>query len=121
MNKESLPIKIVPVATIRENDGLAMSSRNALLTIEEREKAIILPEALNNSKKHFQFHDPKTVKNLIIESFNKQDQVQLEYFEIVDEESLKPINHKSSDNKAVACIAAKIGKVRLIDNMILNP
>lgn len=113
-----LPIHIVAVPTIRESSGLAMSSRNLRLSHSEKIEAVKISETLNFAKKCAENHTPDETKKATIDFFN-QSNLKLEYFEIVDPISLVPLT-ESWVPKAVACIVAYCGEVRLIDNLQLN-
>lgn len=116
----SYNIDIVPVETVRETDGLAMSSRNMLLNKQERADAVDLFKALCMAKEKLKSGaDVNAARHEVLEWFEKSS-ITLEYFEIVDTNSLKNIS-KIHDLLSVSlCIAGYIGKVRLIDNMSLN-
>lgn len=114
-----LPVKIVGCPIIREADGLAMSSRNRRLEPNERQAAVVLSQALQKAKILWPDHDTETVRQAAMEMIAAEALFQLEYFEIADTETLLPIPPGRKTN-AVACVAAFIGKVRLIDNMILG-
>jgi len=110
-------IKIIGLPIIREKDGLAMSSRNNLLTKDERKIAPKIYENLTwikNNKKNF------TVPELVKLSSEKlkRHNIQIDYLGIFDKKSLKKV--KNFEEGALIAVAAKIGKVRLIDNIILN-
>jgi len=116
--KISFPgIKIVGLPIIREKDGLAMSSRNSLLTKDERKIAPNIYEGLlwiKNNRKRF------TIAELIKLSSEKleKNNIQIDYLGIFDKKSLKEA--KNFEEGALIAVAAKLGKVRLIDNIILN-
>lgn len=112
--------EIVAVPIIRESDGLALSSRNTLLSEEAREQAIFLYKALSlvknslkNSMKASELHAK------VEELADKYDLVELEYFEIVDANSLENCDTVEINNNCVAAISAKVGGIRLIDNTFL--
>ena len=110
-------VKIVGLPIIREKDGLAMSSRNNLLTKDERKIAPNIYECLlwiENNRKRF------TISELIKLSSEKlnQNNIQIDYLGIFDKKSLTKV--KNFEEGALIAVAAKIGKVRLIDNIILN-
>ena len=116
--KISFPrIKIIGLPIIREKDGLAMSSRNNLLTKDERKIAPNIYESLlwieNNRKK---FTIPELIK-LSSERLEKNN-IQIDYLGIFDKKNLKKV--QSFEEGALIAVAAKIGKVRLIDNIILD-
>ena len=96
-----------------------MSSRNELLSETERKQASILHESLKSVKIRSGFATINEIKQQLISQFKKNKFVDLEYFEIVDMYSLKPLNRWAESNHIIACIAANVGKVRLIDNIIL--
>jgi len=110
-------IKIVGSPVIREKDGLAMSSRNNLLTEDERKIAPNIYESLlwikNNRKK---FTIPELIK-LSSEKLERHN-IEINYLGIFDKKNLKKV--KNFEEGALIAVAAKIGKVRLIDNIILN-
>ena len=112
-----LPIKIKPCPTIRERDGLALSSRNQYLSKEEREKATALYKALCLIQKNYQ-NGEKEVKNLVESGKELLHEVDLEYLEILSYPSLKDIER--ADSKALCAIAAKLGTTRLMDNIVLD-
>lgn len=115
-----LPVEIVACPTIREKNGLAMSSRNELLTDEERRNATIIFEALIKAK---ELIGKKSVQKLIkwvIETINKNPFLTVEYFEIVDNLKLQPVKNWDEEKIKVGCVAVFCGKIRLIDNIILN-
>lgn len=112
-------IQIVPCSTVRESDGLAMSSRNILLNKDERIAAALLSEILFEAKKKSNNSSADELKNWAIKRISENKLFQLEYFEIVDSTTLQNITNRSDTKKIRACVAVKIGKVRLIDNVEL--
>ncbi len=110
-------IEIVPCTIIREDDGLAMSSRNQLLLKEYREVAPVISQVLFESKALINSKNPKEVINFVTEKINKTNLLEVEYFEIVSGDSLQPVLDWSEDY-IVGCIAVYADKVRLIDNLI---
>ena len=110
-------IKIVGCEIIREENGLAMSSRNALLTENERFDALIIPQTLFKIKNSWKQAFKDAVLEDAIRDFNKSN-LQLEYLEIVDAITLLAISEETNKT-SIACIAAKCGTIRLIDNIIL--
>ena len=117
---ESLPIEIVAVGIYREQDGLAMSSRNIRLSQEQRLAAPEIYQTLLKSKKLFENGDLTKVKSFVKNEFIQNNELELEYFEIADIESLKPASEIKSNTKYRAFIAVFADKVRLIDNIALN-
>jgi pantoate--beta-alanine ligase len=114
-----LPVEIIPCPTIREDDGLAMSSRNQLLSKQERKQAILLYEVLKMVKIQSGFSSINEVKTHVDRLFRKTKDVKLEYFEIVDMYTLEPLKAWAQSKNVIACVAAWVGNVRLIDNIIL--
>jgi len=114
----TVKIKVCPV--VREPDGLAMSSRNAYLSPLERNNALVLSRALQEIQRHYQNGEHESAKliNEARKTFATQPAVQLEYVEVVDAESLDPL--QTADPGALVAIAARVGGTRLIDNILLN-
>lgn len=119
----SMPTKIVIVETVREESGLAMSSRNMRLTNEQRTKAVAIYQSLIQIKTD---HSSKTVAELqqiAISNLTEAGFEKIDYVQIADAATLQPMpdnSYISHSSPAVALIAAFIGGVRLIDNMILT-
>lgn len=109
-------IEIVACDTLRESNGLAMSSRNLRLSQEEREEALIIYHTLNKVNEWSKTNTPEQVKQLAIASF-PEDKMRLEYLEIVDDHTFEPLKQTWSKHSS-CCIAAYCGEVRLIDNML---
>ncbi|MEE2931316.1 MAG: pantoate--beta-alanine ligase [Bacteroidota bacterium] len=113
-----MQIKVVGVPTKRDRDGIAMSSRNSLLNNKQREEALKLYASLQYCK----LNRKDTVEDLkshIISTFEKNPMINLDYIEFVDLETLSPIEEIPITKKSAICIAAYVGDVRLIDNIIL--
>ncbi len=116
LRKQASP-RIVISPTVRESDGLAMSSRNTRLTGEQREKALQIFRSLSSIKLDYQRGDFGALKDKAIRDLEKAG-FQVDYVEIADAGTLEPAH--SPSQKLVALIAATMGDVRLIDNMLLN-
>jgi pantoate--beta-alanine ligase len=113
-----LDVEIIACPIIREADGLAMSSRNTRLSPDQRKIAPLLSRVLFQVKKMKDASlDEK--KEFVKNEFSRQPEIHLEYFEIVNGKTLEPLKKLDPADHPVACIAAKIGDVRLIDNIIL--
>jgi pantoate--beta-alanine ligase len=112
-----LPVRIAVCPTIREADGLAMSSRNARLSPDERQRAAALHRALATARAAIEAgeDDPATVKQLALAELTA---VEPEYFELVDPDTLVPVEHL--EGEVLAVVAAKVGATRLIDNVTLS-
>lgn len=115
----NMPVEIVVSPIVREPDGLAMSSRNAYLDTEDRKSALVLHGSLVAVAESFK-HGERDVQALIKagkQTFAQQTSAQLDYFEIVDPETLDPVSDLSRG--VLVAVAAFVGKVRLIDNIAL--
>lgn len=117
VRKLKLRVEIIACPIIREKDGLAMSSRNMLLSSEQRQNAVLISatlfEAVNKTSEF-------TVNELckwVISRINENDYLNTEYFEIVDSVTLQPVKSWAEPCKKVGCIAVHCGKIRLIDNI----
>jgi len=120
VNLLNLPVEIVPCPIIREPGGLAMSSRNELLSPEERENATLIYKTLREANNQIDKKSVKELINWVTKTINSNPFLNVEYFEIVDDKNLQPVNSWDCDCIKVACIAVHCGKIRLIDNYILN-
>jgi pantoate--beta-alanine ligase len=114
-----LPVEIVACPIVREPDGLAMSSRNAYLDPQQRQQALVLHRALMRVQKLWQAgeRDSTNLAAAGREEIARENLVRLDYFEIVDANSLDPL--KSAQPGALLAVAAFVGQTRLIDNIIL--
>lgn len=113
-----LPVEIVPCAIIREESGLAMSSRNELLTEEQRKNAAVISETLFKAKELKGQKSVQEITDWVTETINKNPFLDVEYFEIVDDEQLQPVKNWDEDSTKVGCVAVFCGKIRLIDNIV---
>ena len=115
-----MTVQIVPCHTVREADGLAMSSRNALLGANERKNAPLIYATLQKAKEEWKDGSVEGWNHLKIsveEAINKSPFLKLEYFEVVNSETLQPLVSWEDAKNIRACIAVKAGAVRLIDNI----
>lgn len=114
------PVQLKCIPTVREEDGLAMSSRNRRLTPALRKKAPKIHEALIVAGELLRNNQPiNEIKGKVRELFSTDNDFQLEYFEIADGESLELLEEAPPQGKVVICIAIYLGKIRLIDNVFL--
>ncbi|MDR1679093.1 MAG: pantoate--beta-alanine ligase [Prevotellaceae bacterium] len=111
-------VEIVACPIVREASGLALSSRNELLTPDERKKAAAIWRILNESSTFVPEKLPVELANWVINAINAEDVLEVEYFEIVDGNTLQAVADWDSSDSIVGCIAVQCGKVRLIDNVI---
>ena len=115
------PITFVIVNTIREADGLALSSRNMRLSESERKKSTIFIQALLLAQKLLiEKKSPSLIKKIIKQKIHSVEGVKLEYFEIAQRETLQPILSITPLDKISIFIAGYVGNVRLIDNIFLD-
>jgi pantoate--beta-alanine ligase len=115
-----LPVEIVVCPIVREADGLAMSSRNAYLDAQQRKQALVLHRSLLRVKQLAETGE-RDVARLIAagrEEFARESSVRLDYFEIVDPDTLDPVANTSAS--ALAAVAAFVGTTRLIDNIFIS-
>jgi len=114
------PILMHMVPTTRESNGLAMSSRNMRLSETEKSEATLLYQALClGQKKLLQGRSVESVKKEVQELFNASERLALEYFEIIKTDNFKATDAIEEKEKIALCVAANIGQVRLIDNLML--
>jgi pantoate--beta-alanine ligase len=114
-------IEIVPVPTVREPDGLAMSSRNAYLSPDHRKKALALSGALRAAGAVFRAgaRDPQELVQAARHWLENTPEIQIEYIEAVDARTLEEVER--IERPVVVAIAARLGTTRLIDNMVFAP
>ena len=115
----SLNVEIVECPIVRDTDGLARSSRNALLSPEERETAPQIYRALKSSIDYAKAHSLKDTHDYVVETINSSPILDVEYFEIVDGNTLLPVADWNDSDYIVGCITVYCGKrpVRLIDHI----
>lgn len=119
VNTLNLPYEIVPCETVRESDGLAMSSRNMRLTIAERGIAPSIFQVLRKVRDKTGKVPVRELKEWAVKKIQEQPVMRVEYFEIADRETLMPLESWDHRIKAVALTAVYLGDVRLIDNIEL--
>ncbi len=112
-----IPIIIIGIPIVREADGLAMSSRNQLLGKNERAEVPKIFKALTEATRLKGINTVDEVRYKTIKEINKSQLLFVEYFEIVDEINLLPIKNWDINTGIFGCIAVKVGKIRLIDNI----
>jgi pantoate--beta-alanine ligase len=120
VEKTKLPVNIIGRPIFREENGLAMSSRNERLTPEEKEKASIIHKILLEAKDLFGTKNAKEVSEWTQNAFNERTDFKLEYFEIADESTLLPAETKIEGKKYRAFVAVYVNEIRLIDTISLN-
>lgn len=112
-----LDIEVVGCPIVREKDGLALSSRNALLSKEERENALLISKTLFESLKLAANYSLKETLSFVKNTIQQNDNLELQYFEIVDANTLLPLEEWEDSSSIIGCITVFCGAVRLIDNI----
>ncbi len=118
---QNLPVEIVPVEIVREEDGLAMSSRNIRLKREQRAHAPFIYQTLQKAREWTEASlSPEEIKKKITDLYKDHPVLKLEYFEIAEEKSLMPTRQFEKEKHYRAFIAVFAGDIRLIDNIRLK-
>ncbi len=115
-----MDVQLKMCETIREANGLAMSSRNLLLSAEEKEAAQKISSVLFEAKNKINQHPFHKIREESIAELNNYPLLKTEYFEIVDADGLQPVEKASSANGLAICAAVRAGSIRLIDNIIIS-
>lgn len=113
----NLPVHIVDCPIQREADGLALSSRNTRLTPEQRQKAPVIARTLKESTTFVPAKSVQEVIDYVVNTINQVPEMEVEYFEIVDGNTMQPIQNWFDTTYPVGCITVYCGEVRLIDNI----
>ncbi|WP_114777611.1 pantoate--beta-alanine ligase [Botryobacter ruber] len=116
----SFDLELVCYPTVREQDGLAMSSRNKRLDPEQRKLAVNLYKVLQLAKAQLHSKSVAEIKEEVARALQQVDQVKLEYFEIANPKTMQPVTDVLALPEVALCIAAYVGPVRLIDNLLVN-
>jgi pantoate--beta-alanine ligase len=118
----NLPVAIRPVATARAADGLALSSRNRYLDGEDRRAATVLSRALNAAIDAVRGgeRDGDRVRQILRQTIESEERAKLDYAEVADAATLRPLAQITPGQRAIALLAAKVGPARLIDNAFLS-
>jgi len=118
--KTGLPVEIVGCPILREDSGLARSSRNERLSSQNRKEAAFIYQTLNDANRLFGTESADYITSWVENQFENNQHLKLEYFEIADSETLKKVNKKEKGKQYRAFIAAYSDGIRLIDNIALN-
>ena len=115
------PIELVVCPTVREPDGLALSSRNRYLRAEERTQALAIPRALETARTLAATgcESPRMLEEMLRADLNRAPGLRLDYAEVVDPDTLLPVPDLRGG--ALVAVAAFVGSTRLIDNLVLAP
>jgi pantoate--beta-alanine ligase len=116
----NINIEIIPCPIVREDDGLALSSRNTRLNEEQRRQAVQISQTLFKAVDLVDEKSVDEVKEFVISTVNSVPLLDVEYFEIVDGYSLQTISSWNEAEWVVGCITVNVGDVRLIDNITLK-
>jgi pantoate--beta-alanine ligase len=116
-----LPVAVRTCPTVREPDGLALSSRNRYLDPAQRRSACVLYRALDRAKKAVRSGERQAdrIRQILRETVGSEESIRLDYAEVADSETLEPLGELRDPRRAVALVAARVGATRLIDNMLL--
>ncbi len=117
---EKIPVNIIGCEIYREDDGLAMSSRNTRLNKVQRKEAPLIYQTLLKAQDQFHDNDINDVKEMVKNTFKNNPILNLEYFEIADIDTLTPTSLKIKEKKYRGFIAVFADTIRLIDNVALN-
>lgn len=117
VRRMNYPLEIVGCPIVREADGLALSSRNARLSAEERKNALKISQALFESRTFAASHTVAETQKFVEDAIAVAPGLRLEYFELVDGNTLQKITNWEDTSYAVGCITVFCGEVRLIDNI----
>jgi pantoate--beta-alanine ligase len=120
VEKNQLPVKVIGCPIYREENQLAMSSRNERLSPEQRKEAALIFKVLTQAKEIFKTQSPEETIAFVENSFKDNNTFDLEYFVIADESTLLPIEDKNKDKNYRAFIAVFVNNIRLIDTISLN-
>lgn len=120
VKKHHLSVNVIGCPIFREENGLAMSSRNERLSLKAREDAALIYKTLKTAKEKFGTNSAKEITEYVENVFKQNAEFKLEYFEIADEEELISSAENKKDKKYRAFIAVFINNIRLIDNIALN-
>jgi pantoate--beta-alanine ligase len=120
VEKEKLPLEIIGCPIHRQEDGLAMSSRNARLNENQLAIAPFIYEVLQYVKNNFDTHSALQLRKYVSAAFEKKEGLELEYFEIANIKNLSTLSRKRKNQQYRAFLAVYAGEIRLIDNIALN-
>jgi pantoate--beta-alanine ligase len=118
----NLPVTVVTVPTVRELDGLALSSRNRYLDPDDRRAAVVLSRALEQARLTVVGgeRDANRVRQVLTETIESEPRARLDYAEVADPETLEPLTRIDPARGAVGLLAVRFGATRLIDNAVLT-
>lgn len=112
-----IPVHVIGCETLRESDGLAMSSRNLLLSAAQRKAAPLIYQGLRMAQEYIPHQQPAAVKELVTRYIRQSPLLEVQYFDIVHPDTLESLEHWEQHPVAQGCIAVLTGGPRLIDNI----
>ena len=122
MNRQlKFPVEIVACPIVREADGMALSSRNTRLTPEQRKNAVNISQTLLKSRTFASQHTVQETIAYVIDTINEVPDLRVEYYEIVNGDTLQAVSSWDDAPYIVGCITVYCGEVRLIDNITYRP
>ena len=124
VQEQRLPVEVIGLPTVREPDGLAMSSRNAYLSPEERRAALVVPRALQMGRRLVEeegVRDAAAVRRATEELLRGEPRARIDYVSVSDSETLEELSEIDSASGGLLLLAVRIGATRLIDNVALTP
>ncbi len=113
-------VKLVKCDIVREKDGLAMSSRNARLSAEQRQKAPFIYQTLQWVKSQYDVDTPKSIEVEAIQKLNQVEGFDTDYLKIVNAETLQEVASWQETDQLIVCTAVRLGEIRLIDNILFQ-
>lgn len=119
VRQEDIDVEIVPCATVREADGLAMSSRNVRLTPEQRQAAPSIYQALKGIRESTSYLTVMETSAQAVKQIESNGVLKVEYLELADATTLMPVSDWEDASQIIACVAVHAGSVRLIDNLLI--
>jgi pantoate--beta-alanine ligase len=122
VREQALPVEIVAMPTVREPDGLAMSSRNAYLSPEERQTALVVPRALDLARmmvERWGIRDADMLRESLEDYIRQKPQARIDYVSVAHHETLEEL--QVLDGPALVLLAVRVGSTRLIDNELVIP
>lgn len=115
-----LPVEIIPCPILREQDGLAMSSRNTRLSVEERKIAALIPQIMQQGNQLIKEKGIIAAKQFINQQVSQVKEMKLDYYEVCNADTLEPIAEFNAKQQSVSLIAVFVGNIRLIDNWMID-
>ena len=112
-------INIIICKTVRDEKGLALSSRNSLLSKKEKEAAYLIYQNLIDVKKKYLNFSVQEIKNIICEKLNSNELIKVDYVDIRKKNNFEVVKNIDTESEKIILVAAKVGKIRLIDNITL--